>query len=96
MQLNLNVKGVNLGGVMNAGAANRKERNDREKGAGRNLDYSKANRGDYKGEDWEPDDLLADGPLDEDKRRCTDCCFIPVFIVFAIFGLFISCWSIGN
>ena len=40
--------------------------------------------------------MLADGPLDEDKRRCTDCLWVPIFFLFALFGLIIAIWSIPN
>ncbi len=48
---------------------------------------------DYKGEDWNPDEELKDGPLSEDKRSCTDCFMCLIFFVFVCGLVFIGGWS---
>jgi len=45
-----------------------------------NFDYSKLKDRDYKGDDYFPDKDVVSGPRKD--RRCTDCCFMLVFIAF--------------
>ena len=44
------------------------------------FDYAKLKDRKYKGEDYQADKKIRDGPLQE--RRCTDCLFLLVFIAF--------------
>ena len=48
------------------------------------FDYNKLKDRDYKGEDYNVDKSLADGPMDTDKRRCTDCLFLIIWFAFLI------------
>jgi len=46
------------------------------------IDYAKLNSKEYKGEDYEVDKELDNGPLNEDKRHCTDILFYVLFVLF--------------
>jgi hypothetical protein len=48
------------------------------------FDYKKLRDRSYKADDYNVDKTIRDGPMDSDKRRCTDCCFLIVFILFLI------------
>ena len=51
---------------------------------------------DYDGSDWTPDDALADGPLGEDHRSCTDIICGVLFFAYTIGMCFVAIWSFIN
>lgn len=44
------------------------------------FDYGRLKDRSYKGEDYQADKKILEGPLQE--RRCTDCLFLIVFLAF--------------
>ncbi|CAI2387634.1 unnamed protein product [Moneuplotes crassus] len=48
------------------------------------IDFKKLQDKDYKGEGYEVDKELDDGPLSDDRRSCTDIVFYGIFIVFLV------------
>lgn len=46
------------------------------------FDYGKLKDRDYKGDDYQPDAKILNGPLEE--RKCTDCLFLLVWFAFLI------------
>jgi hypothetical protein len=48
------------------------------------FDYNKLKDRDYKGDDYNVDKGMSEGPMDTDKRRCTDCLFLIVWFTFLV------------